>query len=68
MFATHSRPFSTTPTPPGLFARAVDLAITWIARARSRAILGTLDDRMLRDIGLHRANVDGELSKPFWKR
>jgi uncharacterized protein YjiS (DUF1127 family) len=27
----------------------------------------TLDDRMLRDIGLARADVENEAGKPFWR-
>ena len=29
--------------------------------------LSGLDDRMLRDIGLTTADVEGEVTKPFWK-
>lgn len=56
------------PAPLGPHARAIELVLIWIARARSRAMLGTLDDRMLRDIGIDRARADGEMSKPFWNR
>jgi uncharacterized protein YjiS (DUF1127 family) len=47
--------------------RAVDLLLTWHARARQRRQLCTLNDRMLRDIGLTRADVLAESSKPFWR-
>jgi uncharacterized protein YjiS (DUF1127 family) len=36
-------------------------------RARSRRLLATLDDRMLQDIGIDRAAVSRELSRPFWR-
>lgn len=39
----------------------------WIERSRSRAEMGQLDDRMLRDIGLSRLDVARELRKPFWR-
>ena len=33
---------------------------------RQRRALQTLDDNMLRDIGLSRADVEREATKPFW--
>ncbi len=39
----------------------------WRERARKRHLLASLDDRMLRDIGLTRAEVMSEASKPFWR-
>lgn len=38
----------------------------WIERARTRAQLRALDDRMLRDIGLSVDSVRSETDKPFW--
>ena len=40
----------------------------WQERARSRYLLQQLDDRMLRDVGLSRADVDRESAKYFWQR
>lgn len=40
---------------------------TWIGRARMRRRLLALDDRMLRDVGISRAEVHGEATKPFWQ-
>jgi uncharacterized protein YjiS (DUF1127 family) len=40
----------------------------WRARARSRHLLDELDDRMLRDVGLSRADVVRECAKNFWQR
>ncbi|MBL8836218.1 MAG: DUF1127 domain-containing protein [Alphaproteobacteria bacterium] len=37
-------------------------------RDRERHMLNDIDDRMLRDIGLDRADVLAEASKPFWVR
>ncbi|CAN5759038.1 hypothetical protein BH23PSE1_BH23PSE1_04190 [soil metagenome] len=48
--------------------------LAWIARLdahyRTRSHLAELDDRMLRDIGVTRADVDRELRRraPFWSR
>jgi uncharacterized protein YjiS (DUF1127 family) len=47
--------------------RAVDLLLIWQQRARDRQQLQSLSDHMLRDIGLTRADVFLEASKPFWR-
>ena len=47
--------------------RAVDLVLGWHERVRQRRHLRSLDDYMLRDIGLSRADVEGEAGKPFWR-
>ena len=39
----------------------------WHHAARSRALLAELDDRMLTDIGLSRADALRECEKPFWR-
>ena len=51
----------------GVAGRVVDLLATWQQRAADRQHLLTLDDGMLRDIGLSRADVEFEISKPFWR-
>ncbi|SOH92315.1 Uncharacterized conserved protein YjiS, DUF1127 family [Monaibacterium marinum] len=45
-----------------LFARLV----SWYECSRSRVHLSRLDDKMLDDLGLSRADVHHECSKPFW--
>ena len=35
---------------------------------RERRALQRLDDRGLKDIGLTRADIEGELAKPIWRR
>ena len=40
----------------------------WRERARSRAMLGSLDDRMLRDVGIDRATAAEESRTWFWRR
>jgi uncharacterized protein YjiS (DUF1127 family) len=39
----------------------------WRRRARGRAELAALDERMLRDIGLSPADAEFPASKPFWR-
>ena len=39
----------------------------WRRRAHDRAELATLDDRMLKDIGLTRADAEFLSNKPFWR-
>jgi uncharacterized protein YjiS (DUF1127 family) len=48
--------------------RAVRLVLGWQERARQRHHLEYLSDHMLRDIGLTRADVLAEVTKPFWQR
>lgn len=46
---------------------AAALVLTWHERARQRRHLQSLSDHMLRDLGLTRADVLAEASKPFWR-
>ena len=48
-------------------APVVTQLFTWVQRARDRQTLLRLDEHMLHDIGLSRADVDHEASKPFWR-
>jgi len=50
-----------------LLERAADLLGGWRQRAADRRHLLALDDGMLRDIGLSRADVELEAGKPFWR-
>jgi uncharacterized protein YjiS (DUF1127 family) len=50
-----------------LLGDALALAYSWRERSRQRQALLRLDDRLLRDIGLTRADVEGEASKRFWR-
>jgi uncharacterized protein YjiS (DUF1127 family) len=49
------------------FERAVEELFTWQRRLADRRALESMDERMLRDIGVSRAEVYAETSKPFWK-
>lgn len=46
----------------------VALAATydWQARQRERRQLASLDDAVLKDLGLTRVDVEREIRKPFW--
>jgi uncharacterized protein YjiS (DUF1127 family) len=41
--------------------------LRWHEVARQRRTLRTLDDRMLKDIGVTRADAEREASRPFWR-
>ncbi len=48
--------------------QATKFILSWQERARQRHHLESLSDHMLRDIGLTRADVLAEVTKPFWQR
>lgn len=49
------------------FSLVLETALTWLQRDRDRRTLQSLDDRLLRDIGVSRAQVEDEARKPFWR-
>ena len=53
---------------PRLLTNLLSQVVQWQERARSRHLLRQLDDRMLRDVGLNRCDVDRECAKHFWQR
>lgn len=62
---------SSTPTrrraAAGPVAALVALVRAWYRARRDRVELAGLNDHMLADIGLSRADVDRELLRPFWQ-
>ncbi len=46
--------------------KVLNVLKVWTSRARQRRALSKLDDRMLKDIGLSRAEARQEAVKPFW--
>ena len=54
--------------PAKALAQAWNTALNWQSRSRSRANLARLDDRMLKDVGLDRSDIQREIDKPFWTR
>ena len=53
--------------PRRLLQNLLSRFLGWRERARSRHLLLQLDDRMLRDVGLSRSDVDRECAKYFWQ-
>jgi uncharacterized protein YjiS (DUF1127 family) len=53
--------------PRRLLSNLLSRFLGWRERARSRHLLLQLDDRMLRDVGLSRSDVDRECAKHFWQ-
>jgi uncharacterized protein YjiS (DUF1127 family) len=51
----------------GALVRLSDTLLGWIQRDRDRRALSSLDDRLLRDIGVTRAELEAEARKPFWR-
>ena len=47
--------------------RIVEALLAWHDRARERRALMELSDPMLRDIGISRAQAQGEGARPFWR-
>ena len=47
--------------------RGLDRLLLWAERSGQRHRLAELNDHMLRDIGLSRADVMAETTKPFWQ-
>ena len=56
---------------PGGFTRAIrkgfDLLYAWQARVIERAHLAVMEDHLLSDMGISRAQADREAAKPFWR-
>ncbi len=56
-----------SPWTPSWIGHVADLLLTWMNRSRQRHDLAKLNDDALHDIGLTRADVRREISKPFWR-
>lgn len=53
--------------PGRRLAAAMRMLCRWADRHGQRRALGELDDRLLDDVGLTRAQADAERRKPFWR-
>ena len=53
--------------PLAAMRRVLHVLSVWQERSAGRQALASLDDRLLRDIGLTRADVERELLKSFWR-
>ena len=51
----------------GFLASLIEAPFIWLERAHDRRRLAELDDHMLRDIGISRADADQVASRPFWQ-
>jgi uncharacterized protein YjiS (DUF1127 family) len=65
----HERPSVATGgrTFGALAMRAMMAIVAWADRSRERRQLQELDDRLLKDIGISRGDVERECAKPFWQ-
>ena len=48
-------------------AALVRMVLDWQERASERRHVSGLDDHLLKDVGLTRADVETEARKPFWR-
>lgn len=64
---TYSRWHPLRRTTNHRFTNAIGFIATWMERVRQREALASLDDRMLRDLGITRTEAVRECEKPFWK-
>jgi uncharacterized protein YjiS (DUF1127 family) len=68
LVSTSFAPSSPLAPSRSLFVSGWATVQTWLARSRSRNALAELDEFMLKDIGLTRADVVMETRKSFWQR
>ena len=55
-------------TPVATFAVYIAVVcVSWAERRRSRVALGKLEDHLLEDIGVTRAQARKEAQRPFWQ-
>jgi len=64
---TLERGLAASMTAGGFVSRTIETILYWRELARGRRHLAALNDEMLRDIGLTRADVEREYRKPFWQ-
>ncbi len=70
-----TRPSVSVPEVSGGFVRTLirlpvtlfDTLLLWQHRAAERVHLARLDERLLRDMGLSRADAEREAAIPFWR-
>jgi len=58
---------STSTSRAGFGRRFIAFLFDCLEIYRQRRALGALDDRMLKDIGVSRCDVEAEVSRPFWR-
>ncbi|HVH74031.1 MAG TPA: DUF1127 domain-containing protein [Stellaceae bacterium] len=65
--ASYGRPRHAPRVAKGWMIRALATVREWRRRAKGRGELRRLDDRMLSDIGISRAEADFLSQIPFWR-
>lgn len=65
--ASYGRPRPAPRVAKGWMIRALATVREWRRRAKGRGELRRLDDRMLSDIGISRAEADFLSQIPFWR-
>ena len=53
--------------PPGRLARWAEHLIAWYQGFADRRLLASLDDRLLRDLGIDRSAVGGDSTASYWR-
>ena len=66
LFAQKALPLRPRPGLAAWTRRAIELVLGWQEVARHRRALLELDERLLKDIGITRADAEREASRPFW--
>ena len=76
MSSSHNPTLTRTPVP-GLAQLGAGLnsalpalwetLVTWQERANQRGHLASLEGRLLKDMGISRADAESEAAKPFWR-
>ena len=66
LLARKALPLRLRPGLPVWATRAIELVLGWQEVARQRRALLKLDERLLKDIGITRADAEHEASRPFW--
>jgi uncharacterized protein YjiS (DUF1127 family) len=66
LFARKVLPLRVRPGLTAWLLRALELVLSWQEVARQRRALLALDERLLKDIGITRADAEHEAGRPFW--
>ena len=66
VFAQKALPLPLRPGPATWLFHAIELVLGWREVARQRRAVLELDERLLKDIGITRADAEHEASRPFW--
>lgn len=51
----------------GFLASLIEAPFVWLERVQDRRRLAELDDHLLRDIGISRADAENVAARPFWR-